>query len=256
MSYFPVIIILIVLLIVGAIFINAYQQHKEKQEAEKRNEHAKQKMIIDETEDLIVATSQFPISKQLVSIMHQRVLNALRIMNELNPKAKDIAQRIKDAAEQVKAIDVDTPPPGVDSFQLPENEKQIIVYIQGVKKLRQFLRIENSKGKVDGTVFQKEDKALELLQLRINIETLIRRADSAMSTNMLGSARQYLEKAIGALNSTSQQDEFIVQRRNELEHKLKIIQDNLRNSNSQDVKKRLEEEKDELDELFAPKKKW
>jgi hypothetical protein len=188
--------------------------------------------------------------------MHQRVLNALKLMNELNPKAKDIAQRISDSTEQVKTIDVDSPPPSAESFQLPENEKQIIVYIQGVKKLRQFLRIENSKGKVEGAVFQKEDKLLELLQLRINIETLTKRAEAAMSSNMLGSARQYLEKAIAALSSSSQQDEFIVSRRNELEHKLKIIQDNLRNSNSQDVKKRMEEEKDELDELFAPKKKW
>jgi flagellar basal body-associated protein FliL len=256
MSYFPVIIVLIVLLIVGAIFINAFQQHKEKAEAEKRNELAKQKLIIDETEDLIVATSQFPISKRIMSIMHQRVLNSLKLMNELNPKAKDIAQRISDAAEQVKTIDVDTPPPSADSFQLPENEKQIIVYIQGVKKLRQFLRIENSKGKVETAVFQREDKLLELLQLRINIETLTKRADAAMSTNMLGSARQYLEKAIAAMSSSSQQDEFITKRRAELEHKLKAIQDNLRNSNSQDVKKRQEEEKDELDELFAPKKKW
>jgi hypothetical protein len=256
MGYFPVIIILIVLLVVGAIFINAFQQHKEKAEAEKRNELAKQKMIIDETENLIVATSTFPISKKLISIMHQRVLNALKLMNELNPKAKDITQRINDAAEQVKTIDVDTPPPSADSFNLPDNEKQIIVYIQGVKKLRQFLRIENSKGKIEGAVFQQEDKLLELLQLRINIETLTKRADAAMSTNMLGSARQYLEKAITALNSSSQQDEFIVSRRKELEHKLKVIQDNLKNTNSLDVKRKQEEEKDDLDELFAPKKKW
>lgn len=256
MSYFPVIIVLIVLLIVGAIFINAYQQHKEKAEAEKRNELAKQKLIIDETEDLILATAQFPVSKRIMSIMHQRVLNALKLMNELNPKAKDIAQRISDAADQVKTIDVDAPAPSADSFRLPENEKQIIVYIQGVKKLRQFLRIENSKGKVEAAVFHIEDKLLELLQLRINIETLTKRAEAAMSSNMLGSARQYLEKAIAALNASSQQDEFIVTRRAELEEKLRVIQDNLRNSNSQDVKKRQEEEKDELDELFAPKKKW
>ncbi len=256
MSMFAVIIILIVLLVVGAIFINAFQQHKEKQEAEKRQELAKQKLIVDETEDLLMATAQFPISKQIVAIMHTRVHNALKIMHELNPGAKDIAQRINDLAEKVKTINVDDPAPSADAFQLPENEKQIIVYIQGVKKLRQFLRMENSKGKVETQIFAKEDKLLENLQLRINIETLNRRADAAMNSNMLGSARQYLEKALGALNSTSQQDEFIVQRKQELEHKLKVIQDNLRNSNSQDVKKKQEEEKDELDELFAPKKKW
>ena len=45
-----IIIVLIVALIVIALWVSAVQQHKEKQEAERRKELTKQKAIIEETE--------------------------------------------------------------------------------------------------------------------------------------------------------------------------------------------------------------
>jgi hypothetical protein len=73
---------------------------------------------------------------------------------------------------------------------------------------------------------------------------------------MLGSARQYFEKAIGALEGQTQPDEYTENRLVELKSMLKDIQDNLKNVNAQDRAKKKEAERDELDELFAPKKKW
>ena len=49
---FTIVIVLIVVLVLMAIGANAVQQHKERQQAEKRAELAKQKAIIDETEDV------------------------------------------------------------------------------------------------------------------------------------------------------------------------------------------------------------
>lgn len=256
MNLFTIVIILIVVLIVMAIMINAVQQHREKMEAERRTEAAKQKAIVDETEDVLMASGQIPVSQKLVYILHQRVLNALKVMLELNPKAAEIRQRVTEASERTKAINVDQAPPADDQFQLPDNEKQIIIYIQGIKKLRALLRSEHTKGKVDTHTFLAEDKRLDRLQLRVNVDTLAKRAASAMKSQMVGSARQYLEKAIAALSAVQQQDEYTTKRRQQLEVELKQIQDNLRNANAEDTQKRLEAERDELDELFAPKKKW
>ena len=61
-----------------AIVVNAMQQHKEKMEAEKRTEIAKQKSIIDETENVLMASETIPVSQKLVYILHQRVQNALK----------------------------------------------------------------------------------------------------------------------------------------------------------------------------------
>lgn len=253
---FTIVIILIVVLIVVAIMVNAMQQHREKVEAEKRTEIAKQKAIIDETENVLMASDSIPVSQQLIMILHRRIHNALKIIYELNPSQVELKQRIRDTEDRQKAIDTSQPTPSHDSFNLPDNDKLIIQYIQAIKKFRVLLRSEHSKGKIDTHTFTNEDKNLSALQLRVNVETLAKRGNSAVSSNMLGSARQYFEKAIAALDAQTPPDKYNIQRKAHLQEQLKQIQDNLRNVNAADRAKKQEEERDELDELFAPKKKW
>lgn len=252
---FTIVIILIVTLIVLAIMVNAIQQHKEKVEAERRTEVAKQKSIIDETESVMMAATQaeIAVSPQLTGVLLKRIQNALKINAELS-SAPDIKQRAKEIGERIKSID---PNVQVDErIHLPESDKQIIVCIQSLKKLRALLRSEHSKGKVDTQNFISEDKRLDRMQLRVNVDTLARRADSAIKSQMMGSARQYLEKAIIAVSNFPTQDEYTATKKAQLETQLNQIQENLRNTNAEDTAKRIEEERDELDVLFAPKKKW
>lgn len=252
---FTIVIVLVVALIILAIVINGFQQHREKVEAEKRTELAKQKAIVDETEDVIMASSNLPTSPALHQIMQKRVHSALKVMHELDPKAPGLRQRLRDAEGRIKQMDVGDSA-GDEGMQMPDSDKQIIVFIQCLKKQRALLRAEHGKGKVDTQIFAREDKRIDKLQLRVNIEALERRAKAAMGSGMVGSARQYLEKAITALNATPIQDEYITQTRHKLETTLREIQENLSRVNEADAAKRAEEERDELDELFAPKKKW
>lgn len=247
------IIILIVVLLIAAIFINAIQQQREKLNAERRAELAKQKAIVDETEIVIMAATNIPMSPRLTQILQNRVLNALKVINELN-STPEIKQRINDLKHQ-KYVPGDNAPQS-NEFILPDNDKQIIQYIQAVKKLRILLRSEHSRGKVDSKTFIEEEKHLERLQIKVNVETLIKRGRSAHQTNMLGSARQYYEKAKMALDNQAQKDEYAQTRLASLNEWLEEIQSNLKNVNAQDRAKKQEEERDELDELFAPKKKW
>jgi len=241
-------------LVIAAFFINAFQQHRAKIEAEKRAEAAKQRAIIDETENVIMACNNMPVSARLMQVLQNRVYNALKVLNDLNSNA-DIKQRLKDAEQRAQSID------GISStqvgeFALPDNDKLIIQYIQAVKKLRVLLRSEHSKGKLDTKTFIEEDKQLEKLQLKVNVETLVKRGRNALQSNMLGSARQYFEKAITALDNQTQPDEYVHSRMASLQEQLSSIQDNLKNVNALDRAKKKEQERDELDELFAPKKKW
>lgn len=256
MSMFAIVVGLIVTLVVFAIIINAFQQHKAKIEAEKRTEIAKQKSVIDETENVLMAASQIPLTPKLVWVLHQRVQNALKIMLELNPALPQIRQRVKDAEARVSSIDLNGSVPEQNNFSLPDNDKMIIQMIQAIKKLRVLLRSEHSKGKVDTQMYMQEDRSLERLQLRVNVETLARRGNAALSSGMLGSARQYFEKAINALEAQTQPDEYMQSRHAELSASLQDIQDNLKDVNAQDRAKKKAEERDDLDELFAPKKKW
>lgn len=256
MNVFAIIVILIVALIIVAIVVNAVQQHKEKVEAGKRSEIAKQKAIIDETEDIIIESTNFPISQKLKLILNRRILNALQATAKVNPAMADLRKRIKDTEARCNAINVDDPLPAGESFSLPGEDKMIIKYIQGVKKLRILLRSEHSKGKVEASDFTQEDKMLENLQLKVNVGTLAKRGNAALKSNMLGSARQYFEKAINAMAGKSQLDESLLAQKAQLEQQLSTIQENLRNVNAEDAAKKQKEEKDDLDELFAPKKKW
>ncbi len=253
---FPIIIVLIVSLIVMAIIVNAVQQHRNKVEAEKRVEVAKQKNVIDETEEILLAAEHIPIGQQLKFILQQRILNALKIIAQVNPGVMDIRSRIESAANKLKSLAGGQEASSPGAFTLPSNDKQVVQYIKCVKKMRSLLRSEYTKGRVDSGVFTVEDKYLERLQLRANVETLMRRGDASLKAQQLGSARQCIEKAIAALDSQSQPDEYILQRKQELEQQLKQIQDSLRTANTEDVRKRKESERNELDELFSEKKKW
>ncbi|WP_421131423.1 hypothetical protein [Alteromonas sp. A079] len=247
-----IIIILIVVLLIAAIFINAIQQHRAKIDAERRAELAKHKTIIDETENIIMASSNIPVSGRLMGILHNRVQNSLKVIND-HASTPELRQRLSEGKQSDVSM---ASTEATSEFVLPDNDKQIIQYIQAVKKLRILLRSEHSKGKVDSKVFIDEERQLERLQVKVNVETLTKRGRAAHQSNMLGSARQYYEKAIAALENQNQQDEYSTAKLANLRSMLAEIQNNLKNVNAQDRAKRQEEERDELDELFAPKKKW
>lgn len=103
-------------------------------------------------------------------------------------------------------------------------------------------------------MFLAEDKLLERLQLRANVEMLIKRGEDATKKNQLGSARQRLEKVIGALAAQPNPDEYITTKKALLKVQLDNIEVNLKTTNSQDVAKKEKSEKNGLDELFAHKK--
>jgi hypothetical protein len=253
---FTVIMMLILGLVLVGVIVNAVQQHKNKLDFERRADLTKQKNIIDNTEAALLAAEQIPISQKLVFIMQRRILAAMKATKQLGDNISGSQERVKTAEDTLKTIDVNKAPPSEDSFKLPQSDKQVILFIRGIKTLRTLLRSEFKKNRIESRVFLAEDKLLERLQLRANVETLIRRGDTAIKNNQLGSARQCLDKAIGALASQPNQDEFIISRKAQLEEQLSNIEKNLKTVNSRDVAKKEKSEKSEIDELFGVKKKW
>lgn len=248
-----IIIVLIVALIVIALWVSAVQQHKEKQETERRKELTKQKAIIEETEEALMNSANIPLSENIIRVLQRRSYEALSSMVNHSPNSKALKNRMNESKEQLS-----NPVQGnnSDNLSLPSNDKQLVALIQGIKKLRVILRSEHSKGRVDSQVFGGEDKRLEKLQLRINIESQIKRGLSARSASMVGSARQYFEKAYATLSAVTYSDEYVNAKRQEVESYLEEISTELKVSNATALKKKAEAEQDDLDVLFAPKKKW
>ncbi len=252
---YTIVIVLIIALVVIAVVVNAMQQHKEKAEAERRQQLTRFKTVIEETEEVLMNSANVPISRSLMTVLHRRIHDALKAMLELSPGSKEIKTRLKQAKERLDSDDPNDKS-GEDKVVIPENEAQIINVVQGIKKLRIVLRAEHSKGFVDSQIFMAEDRRLESIQLQINVESQIKRGLKAKNSNMLGSARQYFEKAHATLESQTYTDEFISKKKAEVTYHLDEITSELKTVNAKDAKDKEKEDQDDLDILFAPKKKW
>ncbi|NVK23808.1 MAG: hypothetical protein HWE10_02665 [Gammaproteobacteria bacterium] len=248
-----IIIALIIGLVVTAIVANIIQQQKEKQEAERRQEMAKHRAVIEETEHVIANDIGIPISPLGYQVLYRRVLNTLKAMNRVTPKHKDILARIQDVTNKLEANDF----PQVDNeaIRIPDNDKILVVMIQALKKYRTILRTEHNKGSIAGPHFAEEDKRIERLQLRINISSQVRRGKMAKNNGMTGSARQYFEKAMATLEAQVYDDDYITNSKAEVQSYLDDIAREL-SADKAAKKAEFEEEQDNLDALFAPKKKW
>ncbi|XPF94496.1 hypothetical protein ACM9HF_00355 [Colwellia sp. RE-S-Sl-9] len=253
-----IIIGLIVLLVIGVVVVNAMQQHKAKQEQERRAQSAKYKAIIDESEELIVNLNNLPPSPVLIEILIRRSLNAAKAMRQLTPDSKLVKQKVqeleaaltsaKDSASNQTASD--------ETFILPDNEQQLVGILQNIKKLRAMLKAEQSKGALDAQSFSQQDLRLDAMQLKIGVESIISRGQKAYSKEMLGSARQYFEKALQTLMSHPNQSEYTKVKRSEIESQLEDITEALKTTNAKDAAKKAKDEENDLDMLFQPKKKW
>jgi hypothetical protein len=252
-----IIVGLIVALIIFVVVIGAVQQHKEKQETEKRTKVAKQKAIIDENEELIVNLSNLPASPNLVKILNKRSVNAAKTMQTLMPEAKGIDSRVQELNARLEAAeDLAANQSSEEVFMMPDNEQQILSILQCIKKIRVTLKSEQSKGTLDAQTFTKEDQRLDAMQLKINIESLVKRGSQAQSKEMLGSSRQYFEKALQTLAKHPLKTEYVTTKQAEISSRLEEITDALKNTNAQDAAKKAKSEENELDVLFQPKKKW
>tara|TARA_B110000467_G_C18280219_1_gene458084 strand:- start:147 stop:917 length:771 start_codon:yes stop_codon:yes gene_type:complete len=253
-----IIVGLIIALIIFVVVVSSIQQHKEKLETEKRIKVSKQKAIIDESEELTLNLANLPSNPNIVKILNRRSLNAALVMQGLMPGVKGIKNRVQELKSRLKASeDLASSQSGSEEmFTLPDNEQQLVGILQCIKKLRVVLKSEQSKGALDAQTFTHEDQRMAGMQLKINIESLVKRGNQAHSKEMLGSARQYFEKALQALANSPIKTEYVIAKQAEIADQLEDITSALKSTNAQDAAKKAKNEEDELDMLFQPKKKW
>ncbi|MBZ9610172.1 hypothetical protein [Rheinheimera maricola] len=249
------IITLVIALVVIAVIVNAIQQHKERLATLKRAEYSKLRAVLEDTEELLVNTASVPLSPALSQMLLKRSASTLSAMVELEPGARDLKQRLKETETKLTESNASSIEFN-ENVTLPDNDQQLIAMIKGIKRLRTVVRSEHAKGNVDTPIVIHEDRRLEVLQLRINVESQIKRGNQARTNNMLGSARQYFEKALTALGGSPHQDDYTTTRKSEVIQALEDIARQLKEGNVRDREKKEEKENKDLDELFAPKRKW
>ncbi|SDJ13268.1 hypothetical protein SAMN04488540_10595 [Ferrimonas sediminum] len=252
MSFFAVVVMVVIALLV-IIAINLVYQHHEAKEANRRKELARQRAIIEESEDILSQAAVLPMSNALLQTLNQRILDALKTAKQMSPASSDMDSRIAQTMAQLKGLqDSEAGQGSIDLFQLPSNEKQTLVLIQTLKKLKPVLRNEHNKGRINAEVFTDEELKIDKLQLRIHIEVLLNRARNLVNARQYGSAKMLLSKITLALNN---QVLASPEYRTRMLAKTNELLDTIEGS-KQPVESNKPKRADDLDELFQPKKKW
>ncbi|GAL20253.1 ATPase [Vibrio maritimus] len=248
------IIALVALLLVLILGYNIMLQYKLKAEATRRQESARYVALIDATEELISGASYLPYSKELMLCLHNRILDSVVNMHELDPKNKHLAQRVEAAKTQIQQLQENYEGNEATSFKVPTSDKQAIIMLKLVKRLRDTVRTEHNKGRMDTQSYMVENARLETIQIRINIENVVKRAHDSMAKGQPGTAAQLLKKGIDALSSKN--DNYSIQAKEKLTEML----DKLQNSRQAKVEEKQQqansERDDDINALFGEKKKW
>ncbi|MGF1726569.1 DNA repair protein [Photobacterium nomapromontoriensis] len=250
----PLIIGLVSLLLILIVGYNIIIQYRQKLESSKQQELAKYIAIIDTTEELIGNAHHLPYTKELLVCLNRRVLFSLESMRETDPTDKSLPHRINNVAEQIRQLQESYSNNDVASFKVPNTDKQAIGMLQLVKRLKNVIKGEHSKGRMPTQSFVAENARLEGIQLRINIENVIKRANDARVKRQLGTAKQLLKRGLEVL--ASKNDNYANQAREKLTQMLNEIDNSQNRSNEQERQQMIEKEQDELDVLFQPKRKW
>ncbi len=253
-------VLTLVLLSIGALLFlviayNIMQQYKQKQETDRRILMTRQKLIIDESDELLLNASRLPYSKLLVLLLQNRILDALRAISVVNPSLNSVRQRIQDVTAQITYVQEHYQANEESAFRTPDSDRQALQMLQLVKKIRAVVRIEHNKGKIDPQAFVAEDRRLELLLLKINIANLIQRTLDARMQRQFGSAKQMLTKGITTLAAIHDKDAWLISREEEMRLAMREMAEQLEQANQKELDQ-LNEKKDDLDVLFQPKRKW
>ncbi|MBP2700620.1 DNA repair protein [Photobacterium lucens] len=250
----PLVIGLIGLLLALIIGYNVIIQYRQRIEAIKQQELAKHIAIIDATEELIGNAHHLPYSKELLVCLNQRIVDALQQMSEASPNDRSLTQRIKNVTEQIAHLESSYSNADITPFKVPSTDKQAIGMLQLVKRLKTVIKSEHSKGRMGTQAFVNENARLESIQLRINIENVVKRANEARIKGQIGTAKQLLKKGIDVLSAKN--DNYANQAREKLQLMLDEIDNKQSMNYEQERQQQLDKDQDDLDVLFQPKRKW
>ncbi len=249
------IIVLVLILLILVIGYSIMLQYKTKQENARKQESARYSAIIDATEELIGNAHHLPYSQDLLICLNRRILDALESMFVLDPKNKLLTQRIKNIKKQIRTLKENYSNKESTTFKVPGNDKQAILLLKLVKRLRDTIRSEHNKGRFNTQAYVAENTRLETIQIRINIENVVKRAKQAVAREQTGTAKQLLKKAVDALAPRS--DAYSRKAREKLQSMLEELDKTKKEQNADQRQAQEEKERsNDMDALFGEKKKW
>jgi len=238
------------------IVLTVMQQQRSRVDSEKRTEISRLTISIDETEDLLSRIANIPVTKALMIILHNRILETQKSIMSINNE-RAMAAQINDRQQLIDSIANSFPSKGLDTFRLPNDDREVLQMVQLLKRLKGLINNEHKRGRINPEIFANEIKRADLMQIRININSIIGRAKSAVEAKQVGSARTYLDKAIKTLKAiNSDGDAFVNSKLSEAQAMLAKLDQVKIDRDERTRKEKEEKTSTDLDIIFQPKKKW
>ncbi|WP_094751946.1 DNA repair ATPase [Psychromonas sp. CD1] len=259
---YTIIFILVGLLLFVLIGYNIIQQYRQKIDTERRLATSKQRAIIAEVDELLLQATNMPFSQSLLLILQHRIKNALIFMLKTSSERSvsvAIQNHLSNTNLQIKELQKSYTPPDESIFKTPQSDREALVLLQIAKKIRAVLRSEHAKGKVSTQNFVVEDRRLEMMQLKINIENSLKKIYDSKNSHQYGSANQMINKLIIILSSMADKDSYLSSKETQLIKLRSEIKKALHEKNDkklQEIKEREAEKKNDIDFIFQEKKKW
>ncbi|MGP8304628.1 DNA repair protein [Vibrio sp. YIC-376] len=249
------IIALVAVLLVLILGYNIMLQYKVKIETARRQESSRYVSLIDSTEDLLGHAHHIPFSFELLLCLNNRILDALENMQQFDPRNKQLAQRIENLKQQIVQLKINEHAGESTTFKMPSSDKQAIAMLKLVKRLRETIRNEHNKGRLDTQTYVAENTRLETIQIRINIENVIKRANDSIARGQPGTALQLLRKGIDVLSTRN--DTYSIQAKQKLEEMLGDLDKRRQDKSDAEMQQLADKERDnDMQVLFGEKKKW
>lgn len=255
----PIIFSLIALLLIVFIGYNIIQQYKAKMENEQKIAINKQRAVITEVDELLLNATKMPFSKSLLLIMQNRIRNALITMLKASPQSNAIREHLNNTDQQIENLKQNYTPPDESVLRAPQNNNEALVLLKIAKKIRAILRSEHTKGKISTEIFISEEKSIEMMQLKINLENSFKRIQASQLNQQFGSANQMINKLLTVLNGIADKDNYLISKEKELSAIKEEIKKHLHQVSDKEVealKAKDQEKQNDLDVLFQDKKKW
>lgn len=245
---------LVAVLFVLVLGYNVVIQYKIQEEQKRKQEIMRLSAVVNTTEELVGFAQNLPFSNHLYICLYTRMRDSLLNIQSIDPKNKEVSVRIDGIKGQIEHLQRAETETNDVRFRVPKSDKQAIILLKIVKRLKDTIRTEHNKGRFATQYYIAENKRLEQIQLRINVENAIKRSNDALAGGQHGTALQLIKRCMDLLNTKN--DDYSTQAREKLQVILDRLENKRQTKNEEEIARMREKERDEMEEIFGEKKKW
>lgn len=253
-----IVLIIFAVMSLVMLFIFIRIQHQKHQAALKREEVKYQFQIINSTQEIMASADVIPFSIDLQLCLLNRIYNAYQIICALDTSDNRSSVKAEYLKRQIEVVSQKEDDEERMEYIVPDEDQQAINALKFVKRLKGIVQSEHNKGCFGSEELMREKTRLDSLQVKINVENLVKRADQQTLMGKTGSAKQLLKKGIDVLQTKS--DDYSLQRCVDLKNMLHELQSEQHRHSMDAIAKAvssIDERAREINQLFnGEKKSW